>query len=88
MNTPSTPSNVEALSTACDESSLFRAIVDVSQLLTYDELQIFRRWLNAEPLDAPSVHERGRLPALQRASVALRVRERHILRRSFLALVS
>jgi len=88
MNTPSSPTNVEVLSTACDKSSLVRAIVDVSQLLTYDELQIFRRWLYAEPPDAPSVHERGRLPALQRASVALRVHERQVLRQSFLALVS
>jgi hypothetical protein len=88
MNTPSTQSNVEALSTSCDESSLFRAIDDVSHLLSNEELQMFRRWLSAEPPDVPSGHDRGRLPALQRAAAVLRVHERHILRRSFLALVS
>jgi hypothetical protein len=79
MNTPSTQSNVEALSTSRDESSLFRAVVDVSHLLSNEELQMFRRWLRAEPPDVPSGHDRGRLPALQRAPAVLGVHERWCL---------
>jgi hypothetical protein len=85
MSTSVDVPNVDELTIACEGSSLLRTIIDVSVLLSQNELLTFRRWLQESACDIIPINARGRLPALARAVNALRSEERELLCRSLLS---